>query len=294
MLLTIDAEAGRTRFGPSLAFSLVVAELVDLAVAGRITLRGELIHVLDSHPIGDVLADDSLARLAHTEGEPITVEQWLSRRRIGRIGSYLAGLQNAEIIRAAHPASDEPVWVADPERATAPTRRLRALTQQGGDPTVQDVAFAALARSSGWPQARLCGRKHRHERARLNHLAAMARKPRDGDPSWAILSHGMRATANLALPSDFFTAEDGIDHGDHGSSSRGYVPSEDRRGLRVVVGIVALLALATLVLAGLTNLDLTIIITPFTLPLIVLPCIDHNERRDRRRAAAQQAPPDTR
>lgn len=64
--------------GPALPYSSAVAELVDLAVAGRITLRGGLIEVLDRSTIGDVLTDDSLARLPGT-GCGLSVEQWLER-----------------------------------------------------------------------------------------------------------------------------------------------------------------------------------------------------------------------
>jgi hypothetical protein len=64
--------------GPALPYSSAVAELVDLAVAGRITLRGGLIEVLDRSTIGDVLTDDSLARFPGT-GYGLSVEQWLER-----------------------------------------------------------------------------------------------------------------------------------------------------------------------------------------------------------------------
>jgi hypothetical protein len=69
-LLAIDTEPGYLRVGPALPYSL--------AVAGRITVRGDLIEVLDRSTIGDVLTGDSLARLPGTGYGP-SVEQRLER-----------------------------------------------------------------------------------------------------------------------------------------------------------------------------------------------------------------------
>ena len=63
-LLAVAAKPGSLRAGPALPYSLVVGELVELAVAGRIAMHDDLIEVLDRSPIGDLLADESLARLA--------------------------------------------------------------------------------------------------------------------------------------------------------------------------------------------------------------------------------------
>jgi len=57
----------------------------------------------------------------------------------------------------------------------------------------------------------------------------------------------------------------------------------NKRGLRLVTNIVALLALATLILACLENIALAIIIAPFTIALIGLPAITHAQRRGHRR-----------
>ncbi|HEV2639867.1 MAG TPA: GPP34 family phosphoprotein [Actinocrinis sp.] len=145
-LLAVDAEPGYLRVGPTLPYPLVVGELVDLAVAGRITVNGDVIEVLDRSPVGDALADDSLARLADL-GDGLSVEQWLERQGRWRVEAYLNGLRHQNVL---HESSGKVVGsgrieVADTLRAAAPVRRLRRLiAEEGGPQSAQDLAFAAL------------------------------------------------------------------------------------------------------------------------------------------------------
>jgi hypothetical protein len=279
-LLAIDAEPGYLRVGPALPYALVVGELVDLAVAGRITLRGELIEVVDRSPIGDVLTDDSLARLADL-GHGLTVDEWLERHGRWRVEAYLAGLREEGVLR------DSSRWVvasgrietADTLRAAVPVRRLRELIAQerdgSGALSVRDLAFVALADSTGWPQAHLRLPAHRELRARLKRLTELGAEAYEGDAAYAVLRQGMRAVAELARQT-LVSGELGTEHGSG---------AMNRRGVRLVADVVGLLALATLVLACMTNLDLTIIIAPFILPLIGLPILWRVESRRPRRKA---------
>jgi hypothetical protein len=286
-LLAIDAEPGYLRVGSTLPYSLVVGELVDLAAAGRITLRGELIEVLDRSPIGETLADDSLARLADI-GAGQSVEQWLELHGHWRVEAYLAGLRYQHVLRdsSVRVVASGRIDIADTLRAAAPVQRLRMLIADERAPSsVQDLAFVVLADSTGWPQVHL--RLHRDRRARLKRLATSVAGSADfagleADAAFAVLRHGVRAAAKLARQSRA-TPEYIADHGNGTSRSRGYGGLMNRRGLRIVTDVVGLLALATLVLACLTNVALAIIIAPFTIALAALPVAVYAERREGRR-----------
>jgi hypothetical protein len=217
-LLAIDVRPGYLRVGPMLPYSLVVGELVDLAVAGRITLRGDMIEVLDPSPIGDVLADDSLAWLADIR-HGLSVEQWLERQGRWRVEAYLAGLHYQHVLRdlSGKTLAAGRIEIADALRAAVPVHRLRALIAEEHDPSsVQDLAFAVLCESTGWPQAHLRLRAHRDHRARLKRLAASvagaAEVPDyEGDAAFAVLRHGVRAAAKLARLS-LESVESNADH----------------------------------------------------------------------------------
>lgn len=290
-LLVIDADAsGRPGAGPALDYALSVAELVELAAAGRIAVRGGAIAVLDRMPIGDVLADDSLARLADL-GEPgQSVAQWVERRGRWRFEAYLEGLRYDHVLREPSTARPDRIEIADTLLAQAPVRRLRVLMDDAaGPPSVTDLAFVALAGYTGWPQAHLRIAAHGRHRARIERLAAAVAGSGEvpgfsGDPVLPLLRQGLRAVARLGRAAEADPVRAAATAA-ASSSSRAdtYGAFRNSRTLLVVVYAVGLLATATLVLAGLTNLDLTIILAPFMLALISLPFFDLVERGRRRR-----------
>jgi hypothetical protein len=270
MSLAIDAEPGYLRVGPELPYALIVAELVDLAVAGRITLRGDLIIVLDRSPIGDVLADDGLTRLADF-AHGVTVDDWLKRQGRWRAEAYLDGIRHDGV------PSDQLV------------RHLRALIADESDPpAVQDLALMVLAHATGWPQARLRLPRHLRQRARLKRLASSVVGATDdeGDAALAVLRHGVRAmrshAGDIIVSGEYSTAPV-----DTSPGAVGQYDLANRRVLGFVVDVVAVLALATLVLACLRNVDLALIISPFCLALVGVSLTRHAERRARRREAAR-------
>jgi hypothetical protein len=293
-LLAIKAEPGYLRVEPALPYSLVVAELVDLAAAGRITLHGELIEVLDRSGIGDALADDSLARLAAV-GHGLSVEQWLKQRSRWRVEAYLAGLREDRVLSesSAEVVGAGRIEIADTLRAAAPVHRLLELIVQERDAlSVQDLAFVVLAGSTGWPQAHLQLSAHRELRAGLRHLTASVTASADvegyeGDAAFAVLRLGVWTAVELARQS-LVSGEHNADYGSGPTRSTEQGSVAIKRGWRLVTDVVALLALATLVLACLTNVDLAIIIAPFTIVLIGLPIawrVEFHAHRRRRKTA---------
>jgi hypothetical protein len=288
-LLAIHADAsGRAGAGPALDYALTVAELVDLAAAGRIAVRGGAIAVLDRMPVGDVPADDSLAGLADL-GEPgQSVAQWVERRGRWRFEAYLAGLRYDHVLRDPSAARPERIEIADTLRAEAPVRRLRVLMDAAADPpSVTDLAFVALAEYTGWPQAHLGIAAHRRHRARLKRLAAAAAGSAQPpgypeDPAFPVLRQGLRAVARLGRAAEADPVRAAATAAASPSRAEPHGAFRNGRTLRAVIHLVGLLASATLVLAGLTNLDLTIILAPFLLPLIAMPVIDLAYRGRRR------------
>jgi hypothetical protein len=102
------------------------------------------------------------------------------------------------------------------------------------------------------------------------------------------LRHGVRAAAKLARQS-LVSGEYIANHSGGSPPSIEHGGATNRRGLRLVTDAVALLALATLVLACLRDVDLAIIIAPFALALIGLPIAWRAESRVHRRKTAEPA-----
>jgi Golgi phosphoprotein 3 (GPP34) len=288
-LLAIDADAsGRPGGGPALDYALTVAELVELAAAGRIAVRGGAIAVLDRTPIGDGPADDSLARLADPGQPGQSVAQWVERRGRWRFEAYLAGLRYDHVLREPSTARPDRIEIADTLRAQAPVRRLRVLMDDAaGPPSVTDLAFVALARYTGWPQAHLRIAAHGRHRARIERLAAAVAGSGEvpgfsDDPVLPVLRQGLRAVARLGRAAEADRVRAAETAAASSSRADNHGAFRNSRTLLVIVYAVGLLATATLVLAGLTNLDLTIILAPFMLVLIALPCVDLVQRGRRR------------
>lgn len=199
-LVSINAETGHAGFGPALAYSLALAELVDLAVADRIALRGIHIDMLDPAPAGDALPDDCLARLAEST-QPVLLERWLAQRGPWRIDAHVEALAGMNILRIATPAvgGGARIEVTDRPAVREVDRALRAVIAGGRESTAEQCTFAALVRLSGWPQIHLRGWAHRRDRVRLARLAASAtRHDADRGQTSALLRHGGRMVPKLA------------------------------------------------------------------------------------------------
>lgn len=281
-LLAIDAGPEHVHTEPALPFGLAVAELVDLAASGRITLVGERIEVLDRSPTGDALTDDTLARLADVAdladvagpvgpggpvapggpggpGAGLSVEQWLERHAPARVEAYLAGLTSS------------PATGPDAAAAVA-ADRLRAVLAGAREPLpVRDLAFAVLANATGWPKERLRGKAGHTDRARLERLTREVAgsgdaAAYDGDAAFSVLRLGIRAAAQFAEQSRL---------------SGTYDPAA-KWSWRIVSDVVAVLSVVTIVIACMKNVALAIIITPFCIALMAPSLVNHAERHRQR------------
>jgi plasmid stability protein len=197
-LVPIDAESGRARFGPALAYALAVSELVDLSLAERITLRGDRLVVQQREAaVGSPLLDKALVRLREDQSEPPTVSQWVAERGPWRIDAYIHALEAAGTLLLV--SIDPPtrgvkrIEVRDPQRARSAVDRFTSAIAVGDSSPYEEQAFAALVKAARCA-GHLQGWQHRSDRKRLRNLCRAACQDRDDDASArTILRQGLHA-----------------------------------------------------------------------------------------------------
>jgi hypothetical protein len=196
-LVPINAVTGQARFGPGVAYALAAGELVDLALAARITLRGEGLVVQEHGTVGDELLDRALIRLGEQHHQPPTVSEWVADRGPWRIDEYVAALEDLgtlQLVPTDPPAQEgKRIEVKDPYRVQSAVDRLtRAIATDGWLP-FEEQAFAALVEAAGCAWA-LKGRQYHADRKRLHSLRKAACRDQEHDAmARTILRQGIRA-----------------------------------------------------------------------------------------------------
>ncbi|MCB5169162.1 GPP34 family phosphoprotein [Streptomyces bambusae] len=155
MLLALDEESGTERERAAAAWAVAAGTLVELSLAGRLSVAGGRLGVRDTAPTGIRLLDGRL-RLAH---------DWAERRRRPSVGDWLA-------LDAAGAAG-----------ATADSLRRRGL-----------VIADAGARGP-FPVRRVPGSDGAVERGLRARLAALPHDPRTGALAALLHAAGMAAPA---------------------------------------------------------------------------------------------------
>lgn len=196
-LITIDPVSGQARFGPAVAYALAVGELVDLALLGRVELRAGRLVVQYKGPVGEPLLEQALIRLAEVQSAPPTVSQWVAERGPWRIDAYLAGLEEAGVLRLVpigSPGSGKRIEVRDASRVHAAVDRLSSAIADGDSAPYGEQAFAALAAAAGCARTHLRGWGRRADRRRLRDVGRFASQDKDSDAvARAILRQGIQA-----------------------------------------------------------------------------------------------------
>src|SRR5690606_41854702 len=82
LLLALDPTTGTTAPPQSLDLGLAGAQLVELALAGRIAPDGDRIDVVVPPPTGDPTLDSAL-ELLRRRGAPVRAVHWISWPRLG-------------------------------------------------------------------------------------------------------------------------------------------------------------------------------------------------------------------
>ncbi|WP_116948530.1 GOLPH3/VPS74 family protein [Jiangella endophytica] len=146
MLLLLDDESGSPAGAGTLHYSLGGALLVDLALAGRITIESKGVTVVDGPPLDDPLLDDALAKVAEkrrgTHALLFVLGQGLSDRVTERLVER--GLIRRET-RKFLGLFRTTTWPADDVRHEAELReRLRRVLVGGEQPDARTAAIIAL------------------------------------------------------------------------------------------------------------------------------------------------------
>lgn len=156
LVLLAHDDAGTNRLGrPRLDYGLVGAVLLDLALAGRVTVADDRLSVTDPTPTGHPVLDEALATLA--DGKRRKPKDWMSRLAKGLPDRVLAGLVDRGVL---HRESDRVLLVfprtrypsptgAEPAAETAARRRMLDAVAADGPVDARTAALIGLARAVG-------------------------------------------------------------------------------------------------------------------------------------------------
>ena len=99
LLLALDPTTGTTAQPQSLDLGLAGAQLVELALAGRIAPDGDRIAVVVPRPTGDPTLDCAL-ELLRRRGAPVRAVNWIGGPRLGLRQTYLSHLERCGMVHA--------------------------------------------------------------------------------------------------------------------------------------------------------------------------------------------------
>jgi hypothetical protein len=99
LLLALDPATGTTAQPQSLDLGLAGAQLVELALAGRIAPDGDRIAVILARPTGDPTLDSAL-ELLRRRGSPVRAVHWIGGPRLGLRQTYLTHLERCGMVHA--------------------------------------------------------------------------------------------------------------------------------------------------------------------------------------------------
>ena len=99
LLLALDPATGTTAQPQSLDLGLAGAQLVELALAGRIAPDGDRIAVILARPTGDPTLDTAL-ELLRRRGAPVRAVHWIGGPRLGLRQTYLTHLERCGMVAA--------------------------------------------------------------------------------------------------------------------------------------------------------------------------------------------------
>lgn len=154
LLLAVHRRSGRIRNVERMAPALRALQLIELTLAGRVTVEQGRVAAKDATPIGHRLVDHALGSLCAKE-KPPKIEEWLrgDRTEIGILGQYLALLGRQQVIRIGHRgqglARSTHVTVRDQERYAQARARIDRVAGGEASATAQDHALASIVHACG-------------------------------------------------------------------------------------------------------------------------------------------------
>jgi hypothetical protein len=195
LLLALDPATGTTAQPQSLDLGLAGAQLVELALAGRIAPDGDRIAVVLPRPTGDPTLDSAL-ELLRRRGSPVRAVHWIGGPRLGLRQTYLTHLERCGMV---HAVSSQMCGVLPTTRyqatETAISREIRtrldAAIRTGVPPDPRTAALAALAHAVGLGKHLYPGNEGRSCRSRLRDLIRH-------DPMGGLVAHAVMDVQNGA------------------------------------------------------------------------------------------------
>ncbi|MEV6796455.1 GPP34 family phosphoprotein [Streptomyces sp. NPDC051320] len=227
LLLALDPTTGTTAQPQSLDLGLAGAQLVELALAGRIAPDGDRIAVVMARPTGDPTLDSAL-ELLRRRGSPVRAVHWIGGPRLGLRQIYLAHLERCGMV---HAVAGQMCGVLPTTRyqatETAISRdirsRLDSAIRTGVPPDPRTAALAALAHAVGLGKHLYPGNEGRSSRSRLRDL--IRHDPMGGLVAHAVMDvqNGAAAQPRRAAPAPVSSAPMQSHHGSmaHGSMAHG-------------------------------------------------------------------------
>jgi len=202
----------------ALDIGAIGAEVVELALAGRLQMSDGRALVTEPKPLGDPLLDARLADLAAAR-KPQKLHRYLGQHRRGLRGAYLGRLAAAGLVeerqsRALGLFPYRHWYLTAAGEAAAPRRRLDEVVQGGASPGPRTLALAALARATRMDRALYPGRDGRSDRARLESIARDHPMGQDVARALATLE-AVNSAITTAVTMAAFAGTDG-GHGGHG------------------------------------------------------------------------------
>ncbi len=193
LLLALDPATGTTAQPQSLDLGLAGAQLVELALAGRIAPDGDRIAVIMPRPTGDPTLDCAL-ELLRRRGSPVRAVNWIGGPRLGLRQTYLSHLERCGMV---HAVESQMCGILPTTRYqatdTAVSRQIRArldtAIRTGTPPDARTAALAALAHAVGLGKHLYPGNEGRSSRSRLRDLIRH-------DPMGGLVAHAVMDVQN--------------------------------------------------------------------------------------------------
>ncbi|GHE67335.1 MULTISPECIES: GOLPH3/VPS74 family protein [Streptomyces] len=195
LLLALDPATGTTAQPQSLDLGLAGAQLVELALAGRIAPDGDRIAVVVPRPTGDPTLDCAL-ELLRRRGAPVRAVHWIGGPRLGLRQTYLSHLERCGMV---HAVAGQMCGVLPTTRYQATDNaisreiraRLDSAIRTGVPPDPRTAALAALAHAVGLGKHLYPGNEGRSSRSRLRDLIRH-------DPMGGLVAHAVMDVQNGA------------------------------------------------------------------------------------------------
>ncbi|MCM2579018.1 GOLPH3/VPS74 family protein [Streptomyces meridianus] len=193
LLLALDPTTGTTAQPQSLDLGLAGAQLVELALAGRIAPDGDRIAVVLPRPTGDPTLDSAL-ELLRRRGSPVRAVHWIGGPRLGLRQTYLSHLERCGMVHAVAgqmcgvlPTTRYQAVDSDISREIR--ARLDSAIRTGVPPDPRTAALAALAHAVGLGKHLYPGNEGRSCRSRLRDLIRH-------DPMGGLVAHAVMDVQN--------------------------------------------------------------------------------------------------